>query len=369
MRIAILTLAFNNNYGGFLQAYALQTALMSLGHDVYILNYRKNKIYYKQLLKKAVHSLIALKNPATNLTFAQIYKYKGQKMHMFVKKYMHLSEQLSSQKDIKQFCKKKDINAIVVGSDQVWRPQYVSNISDYFLGYIDDNIIKFSYAASFGTDKPEYTQKENLICKTSLKQFKAIGLREISGFKTLNYLKWDSEKAQIVIDPTLLLPKEHYESLLINYQPQNDYENKILTYILDIDNELKQTITTAKQKLKKSDINIIDLNKWKSDNYIMPPIEEWLTAFNKASFIITDSFHGMVFAILMEKPFAIYINKGRGSTRFNSLLSQLELSSRIISSTNPIEKIIETPIDWKKNNMKLNDLRELSYQFIIDTLK
>ena len=100
----------------------------------------------------------------------------------------------------------------------------------------------------------------------------------------------------------------------------------------------------------------------------LPSIEEWLSNFRNSKFIFTDSFHGMVFSIIFNVPFAVYVNKKRGSSRFVSLLKQVGLKNRIIESEKEYDQIKNDEINWKEVNEKLNNLRNSSIDFLKNNL-
>lgn len=110
------------------------------------------------------------------------------------------------------------------------------------------------------------------------------------------------------------------------------------------------------------------LNSENTETFCKPSIETWLENIYNSDFVLTDSFHGMVFCIIFNKPFAIHVNQGRGADRFYSLLSQLNLESRIITQMVDIDRIIMEPINWNDTNKKLAILKKESMKFLTDAL-
>ena len=102
--------------------------------------------------------------------------------------------------------------------------------------------------------------------------------------------------------------------------------------------------------------------------YIYPPIENWIKSFTEADFVVTDSFHGTVFAILHNKPFVSIINKERGAARFYSLLSKLNLIDRIISDHNDFDWQSMYEINYKEVDNLLERYRSESYNFLLSSL-
>ncbi len=100
---------------------------------------------------------------------------------------------------------------------------------------------------------------------------------------------------------------------------------------------------------------------------IVPPVEQWLKSFADAKMVITDSFHGVVFSIIFNKPFWVVINKNRGASRFYSILRQFNLENRIV--TNLKEIVWDEPIDWKLTTSILHDERSKSLKLLSKVLE
>lgn len=370
MKIGIITLSFNNNYGGYLQAYALQTILESLGNEVIVINRTfPSRSFCNSFIHAVKRSIRTVITGHRYPILSSDLEYKGRKMQSFVYNRLHLSRKITSSSSLVSYCKNECFDAVVVGSDQVWRPGYVMNIDDYFLDYLPERTIRFSYAASFGTDNPLYSEEEKFKCCRALEKFNKISLREESGINVMKNNGWKTDNVQIVLDPTMLLSSKNYLSLIVNYVSAVNTKNKILKYILDNDSQIEVISNNIQKILKMEYVDIIDPKKWKEPYYILPSIEEWLCAFRDAGFVITDSFHGTVFCILMHVPFAVYVNKSRGCTRFNTLLSYVGLNYRIIESSDDLGKILSTPIDWLSVDRYIDNYRNSSLCFIKESLK
>lgn len=369
MKIATLTLPFNNNYGGYLQAYALQTTLEKLGHEVEILHKRfpYQPKWYRNLLYP-IYSLLMYPKRGY-LAPTNSYRHQGKKMHAFVDRYMHLSKMLYTDDELHDYCIQSHYDAIIVGSDQMWRPKYVPNIQNYFLCFVDEQTRKIAYAASFGLKEIEFEPEDRIACGASLRQFAGISLRENEGIGVLERYGWKSDDAQIVLDPTMLLDSAHYESLVSCANAKRDFKGKIATYILDINENIELMLESVSKSQNKTIEHIMDLNRWKRPDYVMPSIEEWLSAFKDADLILTDSFHGTVFSILFHKPFVAVVNTDRGADRFNTLLSHFNLMDRTATNTKSVNQILNTPIDWCKVDDRIAALRKQSVDFIISSLE
>ena len=369
MKIGILTLPLHTNYGGILQAYALQTILERMGHEVVVFDVKKKYSlpfwkyplsYTKRIIKKYI---LHKKNVRI---FEEQYQLKiypiiSQHTQKFIDKYIHLY-QVDSLKDVKE----KEFEVIVVGSDQVWRPKYFmsmfkTGIEDAFLNFTKTwEIKRIAYAASYGTEEWEYTSTQTEKCGELLKVFNAVSVREESGVKLCKE-HFDKE-VEHVLDPTMLLEKEDYIKL---FETSNTPKSPgtLLNYILDETPGKKEIINkiAKDKKLIPFRVNSKIENPYAPfEERIQPPIEQWLRGFYDAEFVVTDSFHACVFSILFNKPFVVIGNKERGMARFYSLLKMFGLEDRLIADKNEIEYFDNMIPEIEK----LQELRSKSNSFL-----
>lgn len=340
------------NYGGILQNYALQKALKRLGHEVYTFDVGKftwidwvvntMAISYHKLKCENVHYE---KNPLQRRKIEM-------PLRRFVRKYITLIE--PRQYNLNMKCLYRyHINAFVVGSDQVWRPKYNHDLPDKYLAFLDDKEYrKIAYAASFGTDEWEYTEKEQKICSALAKKFHAISVRESSAVNLCS--KYLDVRADHVLDPTLLLNKSDYEELCTQIPSKEPF---VFAYILD---STEQKVSEIK---RFAEIKGLPFYIMKAESNVSneDSIEKWLSNFRDSRYIITDSFHGTVFSIVFNKPFWIFGNNERGFSRFASLLGSLNLESRLIKSITDVE---DNAIDWDRVNSQVKKLQVHSINWL-----
>lgn len=374
MKIGIIALELRYNFGGILQAYALQKVLRNLGHDVIHVDkimevslgpwYKKYPIY----IKRSICKYILGKNIIIKADIEQnrISNAIAKNTDLFIGKYIRKIRI----KDFSNF-KEEDFDVIIVGSDQVWRPKYFfSKIENAYLDFAKEwKIKRIAYAASFGTEEWEYTEEQTNNCAALLKKFNAVSVRESSAVQLCN----DNfgVKAEHVLDPTMLLSKEDYIKLFKDYNAAQS-DGNLFCYILDEGEEKKSIIDcVAKEKvLKPFYVNSrYDDHNAPLEERIQQPVEKWLRAFYDAEFVITDSFHACVFSIIFNKPFIVYGNKERGLARFNSLLSIFGLEERIVSTKEEATKAILEPINWEKVNESHRQWKEKSMSFLNNNLK
>ena len=367
-KIGILTQPLHDNYGGLLQAYALKTTLERLGHDVQIINRRRDTVSFEYSVKKFIKGLLG-RGPKFKLTGEQ-QSVISQHTNYFAKTYIKdITLPVYSTEGLKKIAANYDV--YVVGSDQVWRPRYSPQITNYYLDFIEGSDKKgLAYAASFGVDEWEYTEKDTKACRQHIHNFKAISVREDSAVDLcLNYLGAD---AVHVIDPTMLLEKDDYIGL-IRKENEDQAPGNLMCYILDDQQDKQYLINEVSAAF---DLKVFAANPPQKvgsgpiedmADFIFPKVTYWLNGFNSAEFVITDSFHGTVFSILFNKPFLVVANIKRGKARFESLLKMFKLEDRLITDAREMhrEKILNMkPVDWDSVNSILVKKRQFAMDFL-----
>lgn len=359
LNVGILTLPMNKNYGGNLQAYALMQVVETLGQKAVFVNRRFHHAHAKPSNHKYAKS-VGLSPSVANKKFLDTY------FPLITKPFFH-SHELES--DINEY----DFDALIVGSDQVWRPQYAKEIlNDFFFEFLPENseVKRLSYAASFGSDKWEYDESRQAMASKLLKRFDAVGVREDAAVTMCaNEL---SSNATHVLDPTMLLDAQHYADKF-NLDERRTSDDYLLNYVLDINDDKELVIKNLSHVLELDALSVNGklfervnaLNTSDGDQ----SVEGWLASFYKAKYIVTDSFHGVAFSILFNKPFLAYANPARGMARFTSLLDMFGLSDRLVTSSSEVTKSsMLAPVSWQKVNQTLDEMRHKSLTFLIEAL-
>ena len=363
MKIAILTLDLQTNFGGILQAYALQTVLERMGHEVTHLQAKHSRlhnpvvmplVWCKRLYRKYFQGdrqLPIFENP---------YKWAGKNTDRFISSNLNCRF-LAPEEWNEGLAREYDV--IVVGSDQVWRPNYTSDVTRFFTAFLGhSDIRRIAYAASFGVDVNEFSEEQLACGREYLKLFSAISVREESGIRLCKEL-FDVQACQ-VLDPTLLLSREDYQRFA-STAPQSP--GNLMVYVLDRTEEKDAFIAEFAEKrgLVPFYANSKTEIPWNVDIPIgerkQPPLENWLRGFADAEFVLTDSFHACVFSILFHKPFGVFVNLERGLSRIESLLRPLGLMDRCITDA-PVD--LDRSIDWKFIDNVLMQKTESSLDFL-----
>jgi len=363
MRIAILTIPLNANYGGILQAYALQTTLENLGgQDVVVLDnpyllkmppkFLCPFVYAARLIgrKLGLYSGNIKKEVAKNTYCANTYHFVHENIHEYY---------INGLKDIP----KERFDAIVVGSDQIWRPYffhlYFGEMPDAFLRFTESwNIKRIAYAPSFGVEKWEFSDEETKQCQKYIKLMDAVSCREEEGVKMCRkHLNCDIVKH--VLDPTMLLTKKDYQKFV---HVNDGKTGKLLVYVMDSDNDKQKTVDAIAKERSLTPCSI-----YQAGVASPPSVEYWLQQFEDAECVVTDSFHACVFSIIFGKEFVVYANQNRGLSRFTSLLKMFGLEDRLVLSFEDYQsaKITSSISDAQR---KLESLRRISIDWLKNVL-
>lgn len=336
-RIAIISsyawIKVANNYGALLQYYALQQYLNRKGYYAFWIRFElyntslKNTIVgsFKKLLKAP---LVYLYTCRCHRTFMR-----------FCSDYLNMSEQtFSIYSDSKSY---PMADYYITGSDQVWggcQPEC-------FLSFVSDNSKKIAYAASFGKD--EITQDHLDIITPWVRQFAKVSVREDKGVEICRRMEVE---AHHLLDPTLLIDEDAYPhrdrifsrpyifAYLLNLKSKEDIRwNELKEFSTSCDHELKLCVVQGTQYL----FNHCDL--------VYPDPIEWLTMYKYSECIVTNTFHGTIFAIIHRKPFLCILQNGisaNQNVRMKSLLNVLGLDERILSQHDNIKEAMKRPIYW-----------------------
>jgi len=349
MNIGVITLPFNANYGWLLQAYAMQKVLEKNGHNAILIERKWN-------LGKGNNSLLS------RLMRPFYYNVNCGKLYRFYKKNIKATHTCRSNDEIKRIVDEYHLDAVIVGSDQVWRIENTRGVGyNFFLDFVPSGTIKFSYAASFGSDVWKGNEKDNLIIRELLDSFNGISVREESGIQMCKEL-FDKD-AQCVLDPTFLLDASDYDKLLPNPQKYSNIK-LLVTYILDPSAEKEYFVNKIAEE-RKLMVDRLFLKSRKGRFHIYKSLENWLLKIRNADFVVVDSFHGMVFCIIFQKQFIVIANKKRGNTRFENVLGKLNLMDRLIYDLADADiKQILQPINYTLVDQRLELEKQASVNFI-----
>lgn len=353
MRIGLITLPLHSNYGGIVQCYALKMVLEQLGHVIIVIEFPRKKPFKHIILGFLKRCMVLISPPnrgqiKTNSLILSFVERNIKRVRI-----MNPSE-----------IRNNNFDGFIVGSDQVWRPDFIRDggrgLYKYFLDFSAGwKVKRIAYAASFGKDEWTFTEKETKVCEKLIKSFNGVSVREFSGIelckKYFNY-----KEAIQLVDPTLLLEKDNYLQLINSEKKDN---KQLLSYILDPSPE---SADLEKVAMEKTGFILYRFNNDRANP--LPSVESWLAAFRDSKMIITDSFHGCVFSIIFNKPFWVIKNNAGGNTRIDSLLQLFEMDSRFVTPMDLRQRDIFESINWDKINSIKKSQKQKALNFIKNTL-
>lgn len=353
-RIGLMTFWRVNNYGAVLQAYSLSSTLTSLGFKTEIIDYKCDfleKPYGLRNLRLGgfVKYLTSLLGYLTRLP-------RNRKFKAFRMRYLNTSSCIYNNSTLEN-CK---YSIMVVGSDQVWNLDATGMDTGYLLDSIPDSVHKYSYAASFGVSEIKEAWKSPV--KEYLGKFEGLTVREEAGKEAIGQIL-PYKKCEVMIDPVFLTEKSEW--LKIAEKPK--CQNYILVYQQSI---TKTVVRIAKKIAKERKLKILFIpfpigeyavGKCKT-NYSP---EEWLGLIANASYVITDSFHGVALSIIMNKKFYTNVSgtSKRTGGRISELLGKMGLQDRYIDDISGLKEY-NSEIDYERVNKKIGLEREKALLYL-----
>lgn len=350
MKIALLTIWHCGNYGAEMQAYATYKALISLGHQVKMLDFpldANNNLSFK----------IRLANCIGNFTPA------NHKFNAFWSKYIpSISRTYQSVDELRKDPPQADM--YLVGSDQVWNPDITRDkAAAFFLDFGPENVRRASFSSSFGVSVWDGASPLTAIAKKRLLSFSGISCREQSGLDILKK-EFNIDQAELTLDPTLL--HSDYSELtgpLVEKPTLAFYPLSSKDYALE---------TFCREIAKSHNMDLINANPY---SYLLGTgivwnrnsLAQWLKTIAEAQFVITPSFHGLVFSLIHHRQFAIlYLAKHGRQSRITGLLEQLGLSDRYFNNMDTLRhsNVFQRPIDYELIDKKLEVLRNNSWNYL-----
>lgn len=337
-KIGILTFHWATNYGAVLQSYALQHYLIDIGYDTEIIDYVPWSITLSQKINWH-------KNHRTDMIVRE------EKLELFRRKHLIRTKRINFCLFLRYFS--ESYFAVICGSDQIWNQsftlfgEYRPTLA-YFASFVSNKTKRIAYAASFGT--VAVSERYEKYVKPELKKFSAISVREQTGKQIVEKM---GMKAEVVCDPTLLLAKEDYWRIM------KDVEMKVprvFCYILHGHKDSGKIAAYIRDKFAEA-----------VSEYETFELEEWLYAIQHSEFVVTNSFHGVMMSIILNKPFIAVLIKGSGmNDRLITILTAIGLENRIIDFYNEemIDTILHSSIEWDRVNLKLEVLKDRGKLFL-----
>lgn len=360
-KFGILTWHYYANFGSALQAYALQSAVESLGFEAKIINYQ-NPRFHVDPRKEQLCSVIGSVFRHIPLAAAQRFAYPFQ---VFRAKYLHQTARVTDGNAIPELL--SGFDGVICGSDQIWAPNVFNPV--YFLENISRNQLrKVSYAASIGLNEiPAELQQRY---RELLREFNAVSVREKRGKELLKQVC--NVDATVVLDPTLLLDAEHYRGIS---SPVCGIPPKfIFCYFLKKDHQYRARVEAY---ARTRGLRVIGVSENAQDGQWMQLLQhmgprEFLWLIDNSQAVFTDSYHGTIFSMLLHKDFYTFERfSSKDPICQNSRIYQLDdwfgIGERILGVDDVPEKC--TQLDYEAVDGRLREARAFSFSYLSEALK
>lgn len=366
MKIGILTFHRARNYGAVLQCYALFYYLTSLGHDVEVVDYYpqafrdeyslfSKKRFVKSSFKQKIRMIVY---------FFRVFFIKKKRIEVF-DSFVRNKLTLSFNKyDDTSYQNIREYDILFFGSDQIWNPQLTNGFDHVYTGNFNKGETIFvAYAASTTLSKDTYSDKHlNEVYRTIVNRFDFVSTRELEFQNYLNSFKL-KEVIQ-VLDPVFLLNKEQWSS----FSSRPKETNYLLLYCVPFE---KKYVQFAKKIAKEKGLKLIEIASIERPCYkrevrqTISPME-FVGYFLNASYVVTSSFHGTAFSIILKKSFVTIMKGNMFDGRAYNLLQMLGLENRAMGLNTDVlpEEIIYSDLIMNKLREKI----ELSLNYIFNAI-
>ncbi len=371
MKVGLITLSCAYNYGAVLQAYATERFLNQHGYDAVLIDYvtERYQIDTKDYVYKT--TVRRKKNALTRF----VWKYTWHKNDVkcrdffrnFVEEHIPKTKVYYSNEELKEDL--PDCDAFISGSDQIWNTDFSwDKQPDYpfFLDFVPDDRKKIAYSSSFGEVHMSTEVKQKV--RKLLERYDAIAVRENSG---KNLVEDMGLSAKVVLDPTMLCDRTVWDELAASRLLKQDY---VLLFQI---NPNKELLHFAEEFARSQKMNLVILSanpahkKFLGRKAIyLPKVEEWLSYFKYASYVLTDSFHACVFSVQFERQFAPVVDQ-RNTKRISSVLELLDVKKRIVevNDLHALPGVLKSTIHYDDVKQKLKGLQKDSGEWLLNKLE
>ena len=372
MRIAVTTFfQSQTNYGQLLQAFALQQVLMRMGHFPYIIRYGFHKPFPRVLSTEPPQCCMDKLLSDKQVEVRKAGSKEDRFFDEFRQKHLNLSE--NAYNHLKELQLMPPIaECYITGSDQVWA-QLLSceDNQTFFLNFGPKEVLRIAYAPSFALQN--YPEDLNDRLSLNLKRFQAVSVREKTG---VDICRKAGTEAKWVVDPTMLLSSEDYRMLGKESQTEMP-TNYMLVYHVNVTRKDFSCWDAFRNYNEENGIHAVavhangenqpDIEFIEGAEYLYPTIQDWIRLIDGSQYVLTTSYHGIIFSILLHKPFVAVLRPESmfaGNDRIVSILSELGLEDRIFVPGTDIQKQIHQQISWDSVDEKLDSLRQDSQMFL-----
>jgi len=353
------------NYGSALQTYALQTAVDRIGggeYEAVIMDYCPDTMLDKDILNpfKYMWDKDEESVRMCEMTMEPI-RINNDKFNRFYDTILHFSANKYTSLNINESRAKEALSGYIVGSDTVFCLEEFNLDNGYFANFPEMKNRVVSYAASFGDSHFSIPTLTELNMK--LKNFSALGLREAQMVPYVSSVV--NVPVYRTIDPTLLLGEEDYSTIIQGYKARRPY---VLIYVRRYNPEIEEfaRVIAAENGYDIIEISLRATNCEKGHTMRYDAgVEEFLGLVKNAAVVVTNSFHGMIFAVQFRRPFYAF-SRAQCDTKIDELLKLFGLEHRIVR---PGIVCNQFDIDFDKVHVRIAEARKDSLDFLAKELE
>lgn len=328
--IGIMNVWFTNNYGAMLTAYASQELLKSQGYLPKIIKFIPEEYYLET--------------------------YYNDISENFADKYLDMTSLYKNYNELQNI--NNLTNTFFIGSDQLWRYVPEKWHDCFYLDFADGNKKKIAHSVSFGPENYPADWEHLIYTKYFVQQFDHISVRENNAVNMCKELFGCT--AEHILDPLIIADKSIWTNLTTNAKDKTVPE--ITSYILDETKEIDKMLDYISNRLNKSITNISNRKL---------ATEDWLYKIENCELLVTDSFHGLCFAIIFNKPFICLLNQLRGTARIKSILNTFNLHNHYIKTPSDIKERDDlfAELDYTHINQILESERLKHINWVINAVE
>lgn len=339
-KIGIITVYETENTGSVLQATALKNVVEAMGYSVFFISTKNRYSAHsgKRLVKRMIRAVI--RRGCVRDCWKSYWYYE----HYIRDTFPTVMPEKAAWEGPEK---------IIIGSDTVWdvEAKYFARSHRIFWALDWRNPQIITYAATIGNSS--YDTLDGLkYPKAALGQYRSVSVRDRY---TGEYVRAKTgQMPQIVCDPTLLLPVEYYLEKCFPVE-----EKYLLLYLFD---ELKEEVRREIRSFAAAKgLKVVCVGKHilGSDQWIAGTVENFLSYFSSAEYIVTNTFHGTIFSILFNKAF---VSLDYNKNKIAELLQSVGLPERLVSA--PVSAVLEEKTDYGAVNMRIRKMREESMRFL-----
>jgi len=346
------------NYGSALQSWALAKSISKLGHSPVLIDYCPDILKDKDPLNpiknmwdqdKESIMMCELSMPAIRINYEKFDRFYTNMFERTNKKYFS--------NDFENVVQDYNLDGFVCGSDTIFCVEEFGGMEDGYYANYDcmKNGYAVSYAASFGDSK--FDENGLVELEKRMKNFKAIGIREYGMVPTIE--KMVDVPVKKVVDPTLLLKEEEYSEIVSDKKEEEKY---LLIYARRYNPKMSAYAEKIAQEngWKVVEISLRATNKDKHKMAYDAGVEEFLSLVKNAEFVVTNSFHGLIFSVQFRKDYVVF-SREQADTKIAEISKLFGLSDRVLVNG---DEEFNKEINYDEVHSRIDEARKESLEFL-----